>query len=73
MTRRLWIAWCAVLAIGAVPAQGAAPSVQRCHRGGHGRCTKTTVSPKPDRHYGSFPRATAEGQEYADFLTDHRR
>lgn len=30
---------------------------------------RASNQPKPGRRYGSFPRATAEGQEYADFLT----
>jgi hypothetical protein len=64
-----------VLVIGVVPAQGAAPSVmphnaKHCHRHGrHRRKPKPALLPRPDQHHGSFPRATAEGQEHAVFLT----
>jgi hypothetical protein len=52
------------------PARGRAQSAKRCHLHGRRRCEhKSRIRPKPDRHYGSFPRATVEGQEYADFVT----
>ena len=76
MARGLWLVCCAALvAGGVVAAQGAAASrpahaARHCRRHGRHRCRrKSGVSPKPGRHYGSVPRATAYGEEYADFLT----